>query len=187
MPAIYHRVLTVAEIRERCRARGLTAASGPGLLGCWPLSEEKGEIVADSSGQGRHGRIINLGTWMIGGPSFDESLPRFGNYDPAADRSRGHGLRLASDDLYDCRWQPTFTVKIPDDARSGIYVGRIRFLRENKPRLYHTLFIVTKGPGPPPRTDRVPRFDQYMEGVFGNAFRRKLAGDCAEHRARLFE
>ncbi|MGO9471222.1 MAG: N,N-dimethylformamidase beta subunit family domain-containing protein [Isosphaeraceae bacterium] len=147
MPAIYGRALDEREIVARHRARGLDAAKGPNLLGCWPLAEEKGDQVADSSGQRRHGRIINRGTWMIGGPSFDASLPRFADYEPAADRTRGHGLRLASDDLYDCRWQPTFTVKIPDDARSGIYAGRIRFNHDDKPRLYHALFIVTKAPG----------------------------------------
>ncbi len=147
MPAIYGRALDEREIVARHHGRGLDAAKGANLLGCWPLAEEKGEHVADSSGEGRQGRIINLGTWMIGGPSFDASLPRFADYEPAADRTRGHGVRLASDDLYDCRWQPTLTVNIPDDARSGIYAGRIRFTHENDPRLYHALFIVTKAPG----------------------------------------
>ncbi|HKI42640.1 MAG TPA: LamG domain-containing protein, partial [Mycobacterium sp.] len=149
MPAIYGRALDGREIVARHRAGGLEAAKGPNLLGCWPLAEEKGKRVADSSGEGRHGQIINQATWMIGGPSFDASLPRFADYDPAADLTRGHGLRLASDDLYDCRWQPAFTIKIPDDARSGIYAGRIRFTHENQPRLYHALFIVTRGPGRP--------------------------------------
>ena len=149
MPAIYGRALPEPEIAARYQKPRLAASEGPDLLACWPLAEEKGDRAADSSGQGRHGRIINRATWMIGGPSFDASLPRFADYDPASDRSRGHGLRLASDDLYDCRWQPTLSVKIPDDARSGIYAGRIRFTHENQPRLYHVLFIVTRAPGRP--------------------------------------
>jgi hypothetical protein len=149
MPAIYGRALGEPEILARHRTRGLAVAGGPELIACWPLSEEKGEHVADCSGQGRQGRIINLGTGMIGGPSFDAALPRFADYEPARDSSRGHGLRLASDDLYDCRWQPTFTMKIPDDARPGIYAGRIRFRFENEPRLYHALFIVTRAPSRP--------------------------------------
>jgi len=149
MPAIYSRALSEPEIIARHRARGLIVASGPDLLGCWPLSEEKGKHVADSSGQNRHGRIVNMGTWMIGGPSFDASMPRFAEYEPAGDRTRGHGLRLASDDLYDCGWQPTFTVTIPEDARSGIHVGRIRFTCDNQPRLYHSLFIVNRAPNRP--------------------------------------
>ena len=31
---------------------------------------------------GRHARIINHGTWMIGGPSFDADVPRFGTLRP---------------------------------------------------------------------------------------------------------
>jgi hypothetical protein len=146
MPVIYGRALDEPEIIARYRARGSITAQGPDLLGCWALAEENGGHVADSSGQGRHGRIINEGTWMIGGPSFAASLPRFADYQPASDRSRGHGLRLASDDLYDCRWQPMLAVKIPEDARSGIYAARFRFRQEDQPRLYHALFIVTRSP-----------------------------------------
>jgi predicted ATPase len=39
---------------------------------------------------------------MIGGPSFNAAVSQFGTYDPA---TRGHGLRFASDDLFDCRWR----------------------------------------------------------------------------------
>ena len=55
--------------------------------------------VADAGVDGRHGRIINQGTWMIGGPSFDASVigRHDTTYDPTKDLERGHGLRLASD------------------------------------------------------------------------------------------
>jgi hypothetical protein len=149
MPAIYGCALREQEIVARYQTRGLALAQGPDLFACWPLAEEQGDRITDSSGNARHGRIINLGTRMIGGPSFDASLPRFAEYAPTEDQNRGHGLRLASDDLYDCRWQPTFTVTIPENTRSGIYAARIRVTCENKPRLYHTLFIVTKAPSRP--------------------------------------
>jgi hypothetical protein len=86
---------------------------------------------------------------MIGGPSFGAMPARFSKYEPAADSSRGHALRLASDDLYECRWRPTVTYRIPPEARSGIYVGRIRFNHTGEPRLYHTLFIVKKAASRP--------------------------------------
>ena len=81
---------------------------------------------------------------MIGGPGFVADVPRFGNYDPAKDRRRGHGLRLASDDLYDCRWKVTHEYRLPQNARSGIYAGRIRFQFDGEERLYHTVFLVLK-------------------------------------------
>ena len=146
-PAIYDRALSAAEIAARFADGGLTSARGDGVLGAWPLTEEKGDRVADVSGAGRHGLIVNHGTWMIGGPSFAADVPRFGAYDPAKDAKRGHGLRLASDDLYDCRWMVTHRWAAPVTARSGIFVARFDFEWEGKPRQYHCTFIVRRAAG----------------------------------------
>jgi hypothetical protein len=142
MIVIYNYALSPEAIATRFKQKGLEPARGRGVLGCWPFAEEKGDRVADVSGHRRHGRIINSGTWMIGGPSFDATVPRFGNYDPAKDARRGHGLRLATDDLYDCGWKATQEFRLPADARSGIYVGRARFELDGKPHLQHVTFIV---------------------------------------------
>jgi hypothetical protein len=145
MPVLYARALSAEQIAQRYAQKALHAPrQGDELLACWPLDEESGARVADGSGQGRHGEIINHGTWMIGGPAFNANVERFGKYDPARDATRGHGLRLASDDLYDCRWKPTFEYRIPADARSGIFAGRFRFVRHGQPRLYHAIFVVKK-------------------------------------------
>ncbi|HEY4308944.1 MAG TPA: LamG domain-containing protein [Pirellulales bacterium] len=146
MPAIYGKALSAAEIAARHTSRALTKPDVGALLACWPFDEERGERVADVSGHGHDARIINTGTWMIGGPSFNPDVPRFGAYDPEKDAERGHGLRLASDDLYDCRWQTSHEFQLPENARSGMYVGRIRFSLDGEERLYHTLFIVRKAP-----------------------------------------
>ena len=75
--------------------------------------------------------------------------PGSATYDPAKDPRRGHGLRLASDDLFDCRWKASHEFRLPEDARSGIYAGRIRFQLDGEERLYHTVFIVKKAAGRP--------------------------------------
>lgn len=142
MPAIYGRALGAEEIRERHAQRGLQPARD--ALACWPLAEERGAHVADIGGGARQGRIINSGTWMIGGPGMAANIPRFDEYDPKKDAKRGHGLRLASDDLYDCRWDVTQRWPVPADARSGMYVARIEFVVDGKPRLYHSTFIVRR-------------------------------------------
>src|SRR5262245_10731530 len=146
MPVIYRRALGAREIREGFAQQGLVPAKGKDVLACWPFTEERGDRVADISGYGRHGRIINHATWMIGGPSFQAEVPRYGDYDPANDPRRGHGLRFASDDLYDCRWEVTHNYRVPSSAKPGIYVGRIRYERDGKPHLYHVTFIVRKAP-----------------------------------------
>jgi len=146
LPAIYDRALNEAEVQARFQDGGLAVAQGKDVLACWPLSEERGDRIADRSGHGRDGRIVNHATWMIGGPSFKADVTRFGDYDPKKDPTRGHGLRFASDDLYDCRWKITHRWPVPADARSGIYVARMEFTFEDKSRLYHCTFVVRRAP-----------------------------------------
>ena len=150
MPVIYNRALEAEEIVERFDGQGLQPAGGEGVLACWPLTEERGERIADASGNERHGRIVNCATWMIGGPSFaSHKVPRYGDYDPATHPKRGHGIRFASDDLYDCRWQVTHEYAIPKTAKPGIYVGRFRFEIDGVPRVYHATFVVRRADDAP--------------------------------------
>ncbi len=144
---IYDRVLEKAEMVALFKPHD---AEGPvpgkqGLIGRWHFSEEKGDRVADQSGRRRHGRIINHATWMIGGPRFDSStVPRYKKYDPKMDPTRGHALRLASDDLYDCRWDRTHTCRIPEHAKPGLYAGIFTYTYEGQVGEYHVSFIVRK-------------------------------------------
>jgi hypothetical protein len=45
--------------------------------------------------------------------------------------------------LFDCRWQVTQTYRVPRDARSGIYVARLRYPTQEG-QYYHVTFIVQK-------------------------------------------
>jgi len=133
-----------AWVALRRASQGLEPLEGAAVLACWGFGEERGVVVGDRTRYARHGRVINRGTWMIGGPSFDASVPRFGDYDPQKDPKRGHGLRLASDDLYDCRWLPTKEWRVPSDARSGLYVFRLRWESEGKEFWGHATFLVRR-------------------------------------------
>jgi hypothetical protein len=100
---------------------------------------------------------------MIGGPSFDAAaVPRYGGprkpgdefaapdtYDPDADRQRGHGLRLAADDLYDCRWEVDHEFAISADATPGIYVAEAEFERKKKTYRYPITFVVRRAASKP--------------------------------------
>ena len=134
-------------IRQRLNGRGLTLPTGTAVLACWPFVEERGRHVADAGTDGRHGQIINRGTWMIGGPSFDASaIDRHDlAYDPTLDANRGHSLRLASDELYNARWDISHTFRVPSHSKSGIYAGRFDFEIDGEPRRSFTSFVVRRG------------------------------------------
>jgi Concanavalin A-like lectin/glucanases superfamily len=142
MCVVRDRALDATEIQRRFTGRGLESARGTDVLGCWTFAEERGGEVRDVSPAGRHGRVVNHGTWMIGGPSFDAAVPRFEGYDPAADVRRGHGLRLASDDLYDCRWPAATRWQVPKETKPGIHVVRCRWSEGGRERQTDITFVV---------------------------------------------
>ena len=152
MVSLYVQAIDAQQIQQRVADQGRTIPKGNSVLACWPFTEERGTRVADVGVDGRHGRIINRGTWMIGGPSFDAAaIDRHDTqYDPTKDSKRGHGLRLASDELYNARWKNNHRFGILADAKSGVYAGRFDFQVDGKPKRYFTTFIVRRGvPGKP--------------------------------------
>ena len=146
MCAMHGRALDEAQIQKRVADRGLTVPEGETVLGSWPFNEERGTRVADAGSDGRDGQIINRGTWMIGGPSFDAAAVsrHDSKYDPTTDPQRGHGLRLAADELYNARWNVNHRFRVPVDTKSGVYAGRFDFKINGKPMRYHTTFIVRR-------------------------------------------
>lgn len=142
--AIHGKALSNDTIRQHFEGHGRSPLKSADLLGGWVFHEESGSRVSDLSRHRRHARIVNHATWMIGGPSFDASVPRFGNYSPGSDELRGHGLRLASDDLYDCEWEPTLSWRAPADGRSGMYVLRLTWQSNGKEFFQHVTFIVRR-------------------------------------------
>ncbi len=126
------------------RGRSAVTALGLGPLhAAWPLDEERGARVRDVSGHGRHGRIVQGGTWQIGGPAHDASRGTPG-YDPTADPDRGHGLRLSSDDLVDAEWTLTDEWTVPEEADSGLYAGRIQLAGQDPASATPIVFAVVR-------------------------------------------
>lgn len=149
--AIYGVPLAADAVRGIWTARGLGTVMAPPPLAWWDFSEERGERVGDATGHGHDGRIVNAGTWMIGGPSFDaRSVGRHDAYDPAADPSRGHGLRLAADDLVDCGWPVAHELGIPADAPSGFHCGRFEYEADGRTMQHNVTFVVRPAASAPP-------------------------------------
>jgi N,N-dimethylformamidase len=130
------------------------------VMGCWPLTEETGTTISDVGASGlRTGTVINHATWMIGGPGFDAlAVPRHGPYDPTlffTAAARGHAIRFASDDLYDCQWSVQHTWPVPANCKPGIYAARIDLFDDYDAPLpnslpYYNTFVVQRAAGKPP-------------------------------------
>jgi hypothetical protein len=145
-PFVASRTLGAAELERLASDGGRTplAALGiPDLAGCWPLDEERGRHVADASGNGRDGVIVNGATWEIGGPGFDAGLGVPG-YEPRRDLGRGHGLRLASDDLVDAEWPAVDEHTVASDAPSGLYAARIELPGQARGDALEVPFVVVR-------------------------------------------
>ncbi|MEJ8810676.1 LamG domain-containing protein [Variovorax ureilyticus] len=149
MLAIHERALSADEIAARVALRARQIPADPALRACWPLREGRGDRVADASGHQHDGRIVNHGTWMIRGPAFDEEAAE-AVQDPFAAPGQRQGLRLASDDLYDCRWTASHSFTLPTDARPGLHVARLRFDWEGREAVYDITFLVKRAVDAPP-------------------------------------
>jgi hypothetical protein len=145
MPVIHNRALSAGEIALRHSDGGRNAPSSS-VTACWPLAEAAGTNVAETTGA-RPGTLRPANTtsraarWASGSPSGD----RLSEYDPAADPDRGHALRFASDDLYDCRWNARQSYTIPANTASGLYAARFRV----GSYLYHAPFVIRRSMSAP--------------------------------------
>ncbi|MGH3275681.1 MAG: N,N-dimethylformamidase beta subunit family domain-containing protein [Streptosporangiaceae bacterium] len=188
-PFVARSVLDLATARRifADRARSdLTSLGVTQLEGDWALAEEVGVRVADRSGRDRHGEVVNRGTWQVGGPAFDAARGTPG-YVPERDPDRGHGLRLASDDLLDCEWEATDAVIIPSDAASGIYAARVA-LAGNGEVVTAPFVVVRTRPRRPGSVavlcatntwhayGRIPRDEIRIPGLTASFYTRHLSG-----------
>jgi len=146
---LHDRPLPPGQVGGRFAAKGLGSAAPDGLLAAWHFAEERGAAVRDASPHGRHGQLINHGTWMVGGPSFNAEVDRFGGYRPEGDTGRGHALRLAADDLYDCGWQESVAYAVPATAKPGFYVARVHTGGAGNAPFYDISFVVRRAADQP--------------------------------------
>jgi hypothetical protein len=130
---VWSRGLDADEVRARFGSAGKLPDTGGSVLGCWTLSEGRGERVTDVSGNRRHGRLINDGQWFSDEPAPGSEAPR----------RAWHGLRLSPDHLRDRRWPVAKTWKVPASASPGKYLARWIWNAEGRERWIDVAFAVT--------------------------------------------
>ncbi|KIW78493.1 hypothetical protein Z517_08330 [Fonsecaea pedrosoi CBS 271.37] len=79
------------------------------------------DTVLDVSGNNFHGTLVNAPTRAVTGPDWN------GGESDWTKAKYGYGaIHFHEDDLDDAKWETDFTIKIPQDARSGIYSVEVK-------------------------------------------------------------
>lgn len=92
-----------------------------GVITAWDFAIDISSTrIADISGNGCHGRLVNLPTRGVTGPDWDGSCHAWPH-----DASHYGAIHFHDDDLYDANWRESFRFTLPDDLASGIYSVRL--------------------------------------------------------------
>jgi len=99
---------SIGELHDTCRAR-------------WDFSIGiDTQRIADASGHGHDGRLVNLPTRAVTGHNWKGQVLRW------TDRPDLYGaIHFHCDDLHDMQWETDFRWTIPGDLPSGIYAARV--------------------------------------------------------------
>ncbi|OKI43559.1 hypothetical protein A6A27_38870 [Micromonospora sp. CB01531] len=128
-PAIYDRALSPNELADLSDGRH---PSRP--VATWDFSRQMStDRVVDAGPHRLHGRAVNLPVRALTRHDWDR---RTMNYHE--DPSQWGAMYFHEDDLGDAAWSPSFTFRVPDNARSGVYAARL----EAGDSIYHATFVV---------------------------------------------
>lgn len=90
-------------------------------VAAWDFTREIGsDRIVDVSGNGHHGRLVNLPTRGVTGPDWDGTCHAW----PHDARHYG-AIHFHDDDLYDAGWDESFRFRLPHDLPSGVYAVRL--------------------------------------------------------------
>ena len=131
-----------------------TLAEAGELAGAWDFSRDVDTALArDVSGNGRHGRVVNLPARAVTGHNFrgEETCFRL-----APDQYGA--IHFHRDDLEDAGWAEDFALQVPDDLPSGVYAAWLT--TPDGRHEEHVPFVVR-----PPRGRRTSRIAVLMSTV----------------------
>ena len=80
-----------------------------------------GDTIIDLGPHGLHGRGVNRPVRAMTGWNWDGGIQDF-----RVRPDQHGGIAFHDDALTDCHWDPTWTIDLPTDLRSGVYAARLR-------------------------------------------------------------
>jgi len=114
-PRIYSTAISLEEMNS------LHSASRPDTVAAWDFSIDiPSDRITDISSNNLHGRLINLPARGIPGQGWNGDEHCWSNC-PANYAS----IHFHDDDLYDCKWEADFEIRVPEDLPSGVYAVRL--------------------------------------------------------------
>ncbi|MEM1143863.1 MAG: N,N-dimethylformamidase beta subunit family domain-containing protein [Pseudomonadota bacterium] len=119
-PVVYRTALTDEQLARVCEgARPQHVAAY--MLADWDFSQAIGTTsIRDRSPNRLHGTTINLPQRAVRGTAWA------GETNWRNDPKQYTAIHFHGDDLYDCGWNESFKLRVPDDLKSGVYAVRLR-------------------------------------------------------------
>jgi N,N-dimethylformamidase len=128
-PRMYDRALSASEIDAIGHGGAVARAAAS-----WDFSRQVSTArVLDTTANQLNGRAVNLPVRALASHDWDEKTMAY----PEAPEQWG-AMYFHQDDLGNARWRPSFTFRVPSDARSGAYAARL----QAGDNVYHVTFIV---------------------------------------------
>ncbi|WP_242891883.1 LamG domain-containing protein [Actinomadura litoris] len=115
--------------------------------------------AVDTSGNHLNGRVVNLPVRAVTGHNWKADEQNF----TRAPEQYG-AMYFHDDDLGDSAWEPGFTWRVPDDARSGIYAAKL----EADGKIYHATFVVRPKKPTSKIALLIPTFSYLAYGLSGD-------------------
>ncbi|MDE0308106.1 MAG: hypothetical protein OXI87_24955 [Albidovulum sp.] len=119
-PTVFEGVSSL-EAAERFLLSGSRLVDGGSVRASWDFALQMDSArILDVSGNGVHGRVINMPTRAVTGHNWDSS-----SLDWRSAPNQYGAIHFHADDIYDCGWETDFTWTVPADARSGYYAAAL--------------------------------------------------------------
>ncbi len=121
LPSVFHRALGEGALGTLAGS-GATPALGDGLRAWWDLSRDiETSNIRGGTPDSQDGGLVNLPTRAVTAHNWDGSCYEWRH----APWLYG-AIHFHDDDLDDAGWEPTCSLEVPADLRSGVYALRLR-------------------------------------------------------------
>ncbi|WP_344904302.1 N,N-dimethylformamidase beta subunit family domain-containing protein [Actinomadura meridiana] len=128
-PALYDKAFGKRELDAAAKGDRSARPSA-----AWDFSRHmSGDRVSSTGSRSLDGRAVNLPVRALTSHDWDRKTMNY-NQDP----KQWGAMYFHEDDLGDAAWKPSFTWKVPKDARSGVYAARLNADGKD----YHVTFVV---------------------------------------------